>query len=286
MPNDDEEVERLDNLQFVCSSFVGANVVAPISRKPSNILDIGCGSGAWCVEVADQYTSAVVVGMDLSPIQPTLVPDNCEFIVADLTQGLDFHDGSQDLVQSRIMMSGVTKDHWPLYMDEIYRICKPGTGWAQIIETSAYLYCDDNSVPKESKLWEYQKYEHEMFEVEKGFLWDPWHVEGHLRGAGFVDIQIRLIHVKVGDWVEDPRLKAAGKAAIKVWSGVVGPLVDKMEKWLETENERTGFTDAVTNDMANPGHHLYSPMICAIGRKPKVNTEGQKMGKNFSPGAE
>jgi hypothetical protein len=58
------------------------------------------------------------------------------------------------VVDDRIMMSGVTKDHWPAYMDEIYRICKPGTGWAQIIETSAYLYCDDNSVPKESKLWE------------------------------------------------------------------------------------------------------------------------------------
>ena len=41
-----------------------------------------------------------------------------------------------------------------------------------------------------------------MFEVEKGFLWDPWHVEGHLRDAGFVDIQIRRIQVKVGDWVE------------------------------------------------------------------------------------
>lgn len=129
-------------------------------------MDIGCGSGAWCVEVADRYPSAIVVGMDLSPIQPTLVPTNCEFIVADLTQGLDFHDGSQDLVQSRyciplirtgnsrIMMSGVTKDHWPVYMSEIYRICKPGSGWAQIIETSAYLYCDDNSVPKDAKLWD------------------------------------------------------------------------------------------------------------------------------------
>lgn len=41
-----------------------------------------------------------------------------------------------------------------------------------------------------------------MFEVEKGFLWDPWHVEEHLRGAGFVDIQIRKIPIKVGDWID------------------------------------------------------------------------------------
>ena len=73
----------------------------PLSPSVLTAVDIGCGSGAWCVEVAERYPSAIVVGMDLSPIQPTLVPENCEFIVADLNQGLDFHDGSQDLVQSR-----------------------------------------------------------------------------------------------------------------------------------------------------------------------------------------
>lgn len=39
--------------------------------------------------------------MDISPIQPTYVPLNVEFIVKDLTEGLDFDDGSTDLVQSR-----------------------------------------------------------------------------------------------------------------------------------------------------------------------------------------
>ena len=53
-----------------------------------------------------------------------------------------------------------------------------------------------------------------MFEVEKGFLWDPWHVEGHLRGAGFVDIQIRQIHVKVGDWVEGNIITANSETLI------------------------------------------------------------------------
>ena len=42
LPNDEEEVERLDNLQFVCSSFVGGNVVAPISRRPTNICTTLC----------------------------------------------------------------------------------------------------------------------------------------------------------------------------------------------------------------------------------------------------
>jgi hypothetical protein len=51
--------------------------------------------------MADDYPTARVVGTDLSPIQPTEVPTNAEFILMDLTQGLDFDDGSTDLVQSR-----------------------------------------------------------------------------------------------------------------------------------------------------------------------------------------
>jgi len=64
-------------------------------------LDVGTGSGAWCIEVADQFPKAHVVGIDLSPIQATTIPLNCEFIVSDLNEGLGFDDGSLDLVQSR-----------------------------------------------------------------------------------------------------------------------------------------------------------------------------------------
>lgn len=53
------------------------------------------------MDVAEEYPNAYVIGIDLSPIQPTYVPENCEFIVADLNDGLEFDDGSYDLVHSR-----------------------------------------------------------------------------------------------------------------------------------------------------------------------------------------
>jgi hypothetical protein len=54
------------------------------------------------MEVALEHSRARVIGMDLSPIQPTDVPENCDFIVGDLTEDLDsFDDGSVDLVHSR-----------------------------------------------------------------------------------------------------------------------------------------------------------------------------------------
>ena len=53
----------------------------------------------------------------------------------------------------RILMSGITKDQWPLFAKDIFRICKLGVGWAQLIEACAFLSCDDDSVPKDSPIW-------------------------------------------------------------------------------------------------------------------------------------
>ena len=58
--------------------------------------------GRWAIEVADDYPRAQVIGIDLSPMQPQEVPENCEFIIGDLTETLeDFDEGSFDLVHSR-----------------------------------------------------------------------------------------------------------------------------------------------------------------------------------------
>jgi ubiquinone/menaquinone biosynthesis C-methylase UbiE len=70
-----------------------------VSLCTSNVAD---GTGRWAIEVADDYPRTRVIGMDLSPMQPTDVPANCEFVVGDLTETLDtFDDGSFDLIHSR-----------------------------------------------------------------------------------------------------------------------------------------------------------------------------------------
>jgi hypothetical protein len=70
-------------------------------------VDAGTGSGKWVLEVADQFPTARVYGLDLSPIQGTNHPLNAFFRVEDLTQGLDFDDGSTDLVHSRLFLLSI-----------------------------------------------------------------------------------------------------------------------------------------------------------------------------------
>jgi hypothetical protein len=101
-------------------SHWGGNVLAPISRNATKIIDVGTGSGdsffpkrpliigSWAIEVADEFPTARVIGMDLSPIQPELVPTNCEFMVGDLAVDIEeFDEGSFDLVHSRYLHTGL-----------------------------------------------------------------------------------------------------------------------------------------------------------------------------------
>jgi len=155
-------------LHYLYRCLLGRNIVVPIASKPRHILDVGTGSGRWAIEVADQYEDANVVGLDLSPTSPSYeVPDNCEFIVADLTEGLCFDEGSIDLVHSRcrailclskltnrIVTAGMMKHQWSPYMSEIYRVLKPGTGWTQCIEFQGHRFFSESSVPENSALRE------------------------------------------------------------------------------------------------------------------------------------
>lgn len=47
--------------------------VAPLyvnPQEPPRILDLGCGTGIWAIDMADKYPTAEVVGLDLVNIQP------------------------------------------------------------------------------------------------------------------------------------------------------------------------------------------------------------------------
>ena len=102
MPNDDREQERMDiHYHAVRLAFEGRHYYAPL-EQPTSILDVGTGTGIWAMDVADDFPGARVIGIDLSPIQPTAVPPNLEFQIMDADEPWDFNERF-DLIHTRLM---------------------------------------------------------------------------------------------------------------------------------------------------------------------------------------
>ena len=57
MPNDEQEVERLDICHEMFKRRLNGKLhLAPIGPSPQRVLDIGCGSGIWAIEMGASPT--------------------------------------------------------------------------------------------------------------------------------------------------------------------------------------------------------------------------------------
>ena len=64
--------------------------LAPIEQDMREAMDLGTGTGIWSVDLADQNPVTQVVGIDLSPIQPTYAPPNCKWEIDDFENEWNF----------------------------------------------------------------------------------------------------------------------------------------------------------------------------------------------------
>nr|BBH92374.1 hypothetical protein KTA_05730 [Thermogemmatispora argillosa] len=110
------------------------------------LLDLACGPGGWTTEVAFQYPSVEVIGVDISP---NLVEyantharsrglTNVHFQVMNVMQPLAFPDASFDLINGRFLASFMLPEAWPRLLAECFRLLKPG-GVLRLTETEGGL---------------------------------------------------------------------------------------------------------------------------------------------------
>jgi predicted O-methyltransferase YrrM len=85
-PNDELELDRLDSQHEILRILLdGRNYLAPLSHEnpPRKILDIATGTGRWAIEMGDEFPRTSIIGTDLSPVQPEMVPPNVRFCIDD-----------------------------------------------------------------------------------------------------------------------------------------------------------------------------------------------------------
>ena len=98
------------------------------------ILDVGCGAGAWVLDVASSYPLATVVGIDAhqkrlasASFQVTQrgIP-NASFVVMDASKSLIFPDHQFDVIHARLVSSLLLIEQWPSFLQECVRLLRPG----------------------------------------------------------------------------------------------------------------------------------------------------------------
>lgn len=142
LPKDLGEVNRLDFQHFVLRNGFGGNYLAPVER-PQAILDVGCGTGRWAMEMATLFPTAKVTGVDIvAPAvdrEATLGsgldrrPPNYSYTQGNALEGLPFPERSFDFTHQRLLATAIPKDRWPYEVAELARVTKPG-GWVELAE--------------------------------------------------------------------------------------------------------------------------------------------------------
>jgi ubiquinone/menaquinone biosynthesis C-methylase UbiE len=141
-----EEMNRLQIQDHLFTANMGG--VLPEQPDPSRfqrVLDVGCGTGGWLIELAQTTpTCTMLVGVDASrtfveyaraQAEAAQVSDRVEFHVMDALRMLEFPAGFFDLVNQRAGMGWVRTWDWPKLLDEYQRVCRPG-GVVRITESA------------------------------------------------------------------------------------------------------------------------------------------------------
>lgn len=191
LPNDETEQERLQLCHKIWSLLLNDEPWKAPLEHPQKVLDIGCGTGDWAIMIGEQFPSATVIGTDLSPIQPTLVPRNVKFYVEDAEDEWTFDKGF-DLVHGR-MLAGSISD-WTKFFRQAFGQLKPG-GWIEMNEFEAkFYYRNQNGEQSEQLNMLAKVFNKHSSDFGKGFN-DGLLIPEAMRNAGFEDIEVSIQQV-------------------------------------------------------------------------------------------
>ncbi|KAL0939160.1 methyltransferase domain-containing protein [Colletotrichum truncatum] len=253
---------------------LGAAPACQPNAKVGRVLDVGTGTGIWALNFAEEHPEAdvtgpdpMVLGNDLSAIQPCFVLPNVRFEVDDVEEEWTYSQPFE-YIHSRVMTSSISD--WQLYLRRCYKNLKPG-GYVELQEIDLFAVSDDGTLTPENALSKWCKL---LFEASEKFG-RPYirvpSLKGMLSDAGFVDVTMSVYKWPSNGWPRAQKYKELGiwnnenmMAGLEAFS--MAPLT-RAHEW--TREEVNVFLIDVRKDIHNRDVHAYWPIYCIIGRKPE-----------------
>lgn len=226
---------------------------------------------------APLFPNAAITGTDLSPVQPTEVPENVHFLVDDATEdewlwGADHFD----FVHIGNMTGAMPS--FKRLLRKTYEHLKPGA-YIECHELDPKPKCDDHTMPPENPDGYSAFALHDWFdlnmrssqEVEpsRQFRVAP-RIERWMKEVGFVDVKQRIYKVPTNTWPTDEHLKNIGKWSESNWLEALSgwsykPLLAL--GWSKPEIEV--FLVDVRKSIQDRSIHAYMDFYVVTGRKPR-----------------
>lgn len=252
---------------------MGGKVVhtANLPNSSARFLDVGCGTGTVSYDLAREYPSAKVYGIDLSPIQIIdNKPPNVEFIKGDLFNlaGNDARlaPGTYDFVFSRLLICGMTE--WVTYLKTVASLLKPGAS-CEFQEFTWEHFRDGVEIAKK---WKWMQAAYDGAKKQGLDLDCGKHMADYSREAGFVDIQTRFYAVPTGPWATEfnPQSELIGREyeATEIPFHLVTQ--KKMVDWTQySEEDRQMLAEECERTLDSEREGRYFPLIVTTAKKPR-----------------
>ncbi|GIJ86593.1 hypothetical protein Asppvi_005483 [Aspergillus pseudoviridinutans] len=263
--NDEKAIDAMDICHFLYGLLLHGELhLAPL-QNPKRVLDVGTGTGAWAVEFADMYPTATVIGTDLSPIQPRMVPPNLSFEVDDCCDEWMYGEPF-DYVHVRGLYGSVAD--WDRFYQQALKHLVPG-GYIEQVEMGVVPTSDDGSHIGTV----YEKWGKASLESGDRFgktLRIVDESKQRMIDAGFIEVVERRYKLPIGPWPKDKHLKTLGKYFRLV-------IEESMEMWvMYLWTNVLGFSRAevemtiaeMRKAVRDPSIHGYIHVSVVYGRKP------------------
>lgn len=264
LPNDGDEQDRLDMQHEAITTLLDGKLAwAPIN-KPKRVLDIATGTGIWAIQFARKNPESIVIGTDLSLIQPRNVVPNVQFFKEDAEDDLWTHDEQFDYIHMRMIFTCF--DDLGKILLNAYKYLKPG-GWVELQDHTPEVFSSDGTSIGSA----FEKF---GIHVMKGLAKigrDATRIkyaDEMLQMSGFLDIQQHVLPYPVGGWPEDRKNCRIGNfTAANVSKGLEASVKMLIAGGL-SQLQADDLMYEARCDLRRGKIHGYMPFYVVYGRKP------------------